>query len=484
MNKINKKNSILKLTKFIKNKKKFHIHIIGIGGAGVSGIAKILFNQGYKISGSELFSNIITDNLSLIGIKIYLNHNSRNIKDANMIIKSSAIPNSNIEVIEAYKKKIPIFNRAEILSELMNNYKGIAISGTHGKTTTTAMIVSIYIESGLDPTFVNGGLIKSLGTNSYLGNSNYFIAEADESDSSFLLLKPKLSVITNIEADHMDYYKGSFKNLKKTFLKFLHNLPLYGKAIVCIDDDTIRKIIPKIKCNVITYGFSMDADIRIYDYKQLEKRGYFKISYNNNFLMDINLNIPGYHNALNAAAAIAIAKEEKKIKKKNIFNALNKFQGTNRRFEILGEFYLKKSNNIHKIIIIDDYGHHPTEIEVTIKTLRISWPKKKLIMIFQPHRYTRTRYLYNQFVKVLSKVDILLILNIYSAGETYIKNFNSQSLCKSIFKYKKINPIFIKNNNLIFNKLISILEGDDIFLFQGAGNIGDIARSIIRNNLK
>ena len=452
-----------------------NIHFIGIGGVGMGGIATILVNEGYNISGSDLVENSITKNLNKMGVIIYFNHCYENINNANIVVVSSAISKDNPELVAARDKRIPIIHRAEMLSELMRFRYGIAIAGTHGKTTTTAMISSIYIKDGLDPTYVNGGIIKSTGTHAHFGKSYYLITEADESDASLLYLKPIIAIVTNIEADHMDTYQNNFENLKKTFIKFLDNLPFYGCAVVCIDDTVIRQLIPQIKSQIITYGFSCDADFRIEDYKQNKSKSYFTLLRPNKSSFEIVLNTPGKHNAFNAAAAIAVSSYEG-IKDCSIVSALKDFQGTSRRFDFIGEYQLKLVNgNIGTAIIIDDYGHHPTEIEASIKTARAGWSDKKIIMIFQPHRYTRTRDLFTSFINVLSQVDILLILDVYAAGEKYINGADSYTLCQSIKSCTKITPILVRYNNMLIDILAPLLSGNDIIIIQGAGSVSKIA---------
>ena len=355
---------------------------------------------------------------------------------------------------------------------------GIAVSGTHGKTTTTSMIFDILNQNKLDPTVINGGLIKSINSHAKLGFSKYFIAEADESDGSFLCLNPKAAIITNIESDHIDNYNGEFKLLKKTFLDFLNKIPSYGIAILCTDNKAILNILPKIKCKVITYGFNKNAEFRITSYKQSDFISNFtlirKKQLNN---LEIILNLPGEHNALNATAAIAFATYQK-IPDEKIYQSLKNFKGTSRRFEYVGKLFIKKKSIQNKsVMLIDDYGHHPTELSETIKTIRKSWPKKNLIMIFQPHRYTRTRNLYCDFIKILSQVDSLLILNVYSANESFISGADSSSLYSDIKKIKK-NTTLVTNRNLILNCLLPHLNGNDIILIQGAGDIDTIINKI------
>ncbi|VFP86259.1 UDP-N-acetylmuramate--L-alanine ligase [Candidatus Erwinia haradaeae] len=457
-----------------------HIHFVGIGGSGMSGIATILAQEGYTISGSELMPNVITQYLKTIGVTIFCHHYSENIKNSNLVVISSAISEDNPEVVAAHRANIPVIRRAEMLSELMRFRYGITISGTHGKTTTTAMIACIYEEGGLDPTLINGGVVKAIGTNARLGKSCYLIAEADESDASLLCLQPILAVITNIEADHLDTYQGSFYKLKQTFIKFLHNLPFYGRAILCIDDEVIRSIIPHIKRKIITYGYSKDADIQVLNYQYDKGKSYFTLIRQNKPVMEITLNIPGLHHALNAAAAVAVAAEDG-ISDADIICALQNFQGVSRRFDILGEYSLDQVNGCTgTVILIDDYGHHPTEINVTIKTIRSMWPDRNLIMIFQPHRYTRTRDLHFDFTNVLSQVDELIMLEVYSAGESPISGADSNSLCCSIRDYKKLNPILISNHNQVLKNLLPRLTGNNLVLVQGAGDIETIAYEISR----
>lgn len=387
----------------------------------VWGIAEVLANEGYEISGSDLAPNVVTQQLVALGATVYFNHRPENIRGASVVVVSTAISAENPEIIAAREARIPVIRRAEMLAELMRYRHGVAIAGTHGKTTTTAMISNIYAQAGLDPTFVNGGLVKSAGTHARLGCSRYLIAEADESDASFLHLQPMVAVVTNIEADHMDTYHGNFDNLKETFITFLHNLPFYGRAVMCLDDDVIRSIIPKVGRYITTYGFSEDADVRITHYEQKGAQGFFTISREDMPDLQVVLNAPGRHNALNATAAVAVATEEG-IADEHILAALLNFQGTGRRFDFLGNYGLEHVNGQEgEVMLVDDYGHHPTEVDATIKAARAGWPDKRLVMIFQPHRYTRTRDLYEDFATVLNQVDILLLTDVYAAGEPLLQ---------------------------------------------------------------
>ncbi|MCA7013462.1 UDP-N-acetylmuramate--L-alanine ligase [Dickeya dadantii] len=461
-----------------------HIHFVGIGGAGMGGIAEVLANEGYQISGSDLAPNAVTQQLTDLGARIYFHHRPENVNEASVVVVSSAIAADNPEIIAAHEARIPVIRRAEMLAELMRFRHGIAVAGTHGKTTTTAMVTSIYAEAGLDPTFVNGGLVKAAGTHARLGSSRYLIAEADESDASFLHLQPMVAIVTNIEADHMDTYQGDFENLKQTFINFLHNLPFYGHAVMCLDDAVIRELLPKVGRHITTYGFSDDADVRLADYRQVGAQGLFTLARQGKPLLNVTLNAPGRHNALNAAAAVAVATEQG-IDDDAILRALARFQGTGRRFDFLGEFPLQSVNGKSgSAMLVDDYGHHPTEVDATIKAARAGWPDKRLVMIFQPHRYTRTRDLYDDFAHVLSQVDVLLMLDVYSAGEAPIPGADSRSLCRTIRGRGKIDPIMVPDVETLPELLAQALQGDDLVLVQGAGNIGKLARRLAENRLQ
>ncbi|MDV7104504.1 UDP-N-acetylmuramate--L-alanine ligase [Vibrio sp. TH_r3] len=449
------------------------IHFVGIGGAGMSGIAEVLLNEGYQISGSDLASNAVTDNLSSKGADIYFGHSEKNIEKASVVVVSTAIKADNPELVAAKNKRIPVVQRAEMLAELMRFRHGIAVAGTHGKTTTTALVTQIYFEAGMDPTFVNGGLVKSAGTNARLGSSRILIAEADESDASFLHLQPMVSIVTNIEADHMDTYGGDFAVLKQTFIDFLHNLPFYGQAIVCIDDPVVRELIPQISRQVITYGFSKDADVRLENYSQQGQQGTFTVIRAGKEPLNITLNIPGRHNALNATAAIAVATEDD-ISDTAIMKAMAGTEGTGRRFDHLGEFETGNGN----VMLVDDYGHHPSEVDVTIQAARAGWGDKRLVMIFQPHRYSRTRDLYDDFANVLENVDVLIMLDVYSAGEKPIQGADSRSLCRTIRTRGQIDPVFVANQEALPSVLANLMKDGDLVLTQGAGDVGKVAKQL------
>ncbi len=437
-----------------------------------------------QISGSDLAPNPVTQQLTSLGATIFFNHRPENVRDASVVVVSSAISADNPEIVAAHEARIPVIRRAEMLAELMRFRHGIAIAGTHGKTTTTAMVSSIYAEAGLDPTFVNGGLVKAAGVHARLGHSRYLIAEADESDASFLHLQPMVAIVTNIEADHMDTYHGDFENLKQTFINFLHNLPFYGRAVMCVDDPVIRELLPRVGRQTTTYGFSEDADVRVEDYQQIGPQGHFTLLRQGMQDLHVTLNAPGRHNALNAAAAVAVATEEG-IADDAILRALESFQGTGRRFDFLGEFPLEPVNGkAGTAMLVDDYGHHPTEVDATIKAARAGWPDKNLVMLFQPHRYTRTRDLYDDFANVLTQVDALLMLDVYPAGEAPIPGADSRSLCRTIRNRGKIDPILVSDPAQVATMLAPVLTGNDLILVQGAGNVGKIARYLSEIKLK
>ncbi|MDA1371591.1 MAG: UDP-N-acetylmuramate--L-alanine ligase [Proteobacteria bacterium] len=456
------------------------IHFVGIGGAGMCGIAEVLLNQGYKIAGSDIKKSTNTQRLESMGVKIYIGHDSKNVKLADVVVFSSAVDNKNPELKAAIAQSKPLIPRAEMLAELMRYRHSIAIAGTHGKTTTTSIVASILAEGGLDPTFVIGGLLNSAGTNARLGESRYLVAEADESDASFMHLQPMVTVVTNIEADHMSTYGGDFENLKKYFVDFLHNLPFYGLAVLCIDDPVVREILPLVSRPKLTYGFSADADFRIRNLQQKERTTEFEvIRPGKKQPLKLKLNMPGRHNALNATAAIVIATDEG-IKDKNIRTGIQKFSGVGRRFDVQGEFSVTDGT----ITLIDDYGHHPTEVAATIRALRDGWPKNRLVMIYQPHRYSRTKDLYEDFVEVLSEVDVLLLLEVYSAGEKKIAGADSRSLCRSLRLRGKVDPVYVQKEADVHGILKDMLKGGDMVLTQGAGSVGLLAQDLARKGFQ
>lgn len=452
------------------------IHFVGIGGAGMGGIAEVLLNEGYAVSGSDLTSNSVTKRLEQFGAKIIQKHHSDNIKNADVIVRSSAIPDDNPELVAARQARIPIVPRALMLAELMRFRYGIAIAGTHGKTTTTSLVTSILAEAGLDPTFVIGGRLNSTGSNAKLGSGKYLVAEADESDASFLYLKPIMSAVTNIDADHMSTYNGDFSNLKQTFVEFLHHLPFYGLAVLCLDDPVVRDIIPQVSRPILTYGFSEEADIRALEFDQQGVKTHFKVLRRDKPSLEILLNLAGQHNVLNSLAAIAIATEID-IPDAAIKKALSTFSGVGRRFQMYGEFNLSQG----RVFLVDDYGHHPREIKATLQAIRKAWPNRRLVMAYQPHRYTRTRDLFDDFAQVLSEVDVLVLLDVYSAGESIIPGADGRSLCRNIRQRGKVDPIFVEHPQDLPIALQNVLQDQDIVLTQGAGNIGAISAELAKN---
>jgi UDP-N-acetylmuramate--alanine ligase len=443
------------------------------------GIAEVLLNMGYRISGSDIRESKNTHRLQAMGANIYIGHAEQNVTGVHVVVCSSAIDESNPEIYAAREFRIPVVPRAEMLAELMRYRHGIAVAGTHGKTTTTSLIASIFAEAALDPTFVIGGLVTSAGTNARLGESRFLIAEADESDASFLHLQPMISVVTNIEADHMATYDGDFNKLKKTFLEFLHNLPFYGMAVMCIDDDVVREILPAISRSILTYGFSDDADFCITDLVKDGLVSRFTVRRPEGMAaIDLVINMPGEHNVLNATAAVAVASDEG-VDDDAIMRGVEKFQGVGRRFELHGEYPVEGGS----VLLVDDYGHHPTEVEATIAAARQAWPDRRLLMVYQPHRYTRTKDLYEDFVRVLSTVDSLLLLEVYSAGEQPIAGADSRSLCGTIRNRGYVDPVFVKNINEIEAVLHDFMRPGDVVLTQGAGNVGTIAAQLAAGKL-
>lgn len=449
-----------------------HIHFVGIGGAGMSGIAEVLKNQGYDVSGSDLKEGAVTDRLKAMGVDVQIGHREENSASADVVVVSSAVGADNPEVAAARNRRVPIVPRAEMLAEIMRYRHGIAVAGTHGKTTTTSLIASILGEAGLDPTFVIGGKLNSAGTNAQLGGSRYLVAEADESDASFLHLTPVISVVTNIEADHMDTYGGDVEKLKQTFVDFLHNLPFYGVAVMCVDDGYVREIIPRISRAIITYGIeNADADYRAENISSDGLRTHFVVKRpGGRSDLTVELKMPGRHNVLNALAAIAVATDEG-VADEAICRGLAGFAGVGRRFQVYGDYQTPRGT----VTLIDDYGHHPTEVEAVIRAAHDAWPDRRLVMLYQPHRYTRTRDLYEDFVRVLSEVDGLLLMDVYSAGESVIPGADGRALCRSIRQRGQVEPVFVEDNREIETLLANVLQDGDLLITQGAGDIGGVA---------
>ncbi len=459
------------------------IHFIGIGGAGMGGIAEVLHNQGYVITGSDLSNSKMVERLQGLGIEVVLGHHEKNITNADVVVVTSALSSNNPELVAAHQKGIPVVRRAEMLAELMRFGQGIAVAGTHGKTTTTSILASIMATANLDPTFVIGGKLNSLGANAKLGAGRYFIAEADESDASFLHLNPVIAIVTNIDRDHMTTYGGDFQKLRQVFIDFLSRLPFYGMAVINIDDPVARDIIPEIKCQVVTYGQSANADYQLMEYTQNYSQSEFTVFHkSSNSTFKLSMSMPGIHNALNALAATAVCLEEG-VELKYIEQALANFSGIGRRFQVYEHLKLTNgtntSTNFTSFTMIDDYGHHPNEVATIINALRVGWPGKRVVMLYQPHRFTRTRDLFNDFVTVLAQVDVLILLPVYAASELPLAGASSKDLYKAIINKDFHNCYYFESFNELYNNLAIIIKSEDIVVVQGAGDISQVAEKLL-----
>lgn len=450
------------------------IHFVGIGGTGMSGIAEVLSNLGYEVSGSDIKESAVTKRLEREGVKVYIGHHKENIENVDVVVTSTAVNKNNEEVKAAYLNRITVIPRAEMLAELMRFRFGIAVAGTHGKTTTTSLTASMLAEGGLDPTFVIGGRLNSAGTNAKLGLGQYLVAEADESDASFLHLQPMMAVVTNIDQDHMETYGGSYQRLKDTFIEFLHHLPFYGLAVMCLDDEGVRDILSDITKPVKTYGVHKDADVRAIDIEQHGFQTSFTvIRWGDKQPLRVTLNMPGWHNMLNALAAITIA-TRLELNDETIIKSLETFKGIGRRFQMNGDVPLADGH----ISLVDDYGHHPREVGATLEAMNQAWPERRKVVVFQPHRYTRTRDLFEDFVEILSTVDVLILLDIYTAGESEIVGANGQTLSRAIRTRGQVDPVFVKDSKELAEILAGIVLADDVVLTMGAGNVGQIAAEL------
>lgn len=454
-----------------------HIHFVGVGGVGMSGIAEVYLNLGFEVSGSDLKSSVATDRLQQRGAKISIGHQASNVAGADVVVISSAVQEDNAEVKEAKEHRIPVVPRAAMLGELMRFRHGIAVAGTHGKTTTTSLVASLLAEAELDPTFVIGGRLNSAGSNARLGEGHYLVAEADESDASFLMLQPMMAVVTNIDADHMSTYKGDFGILRSTFRDFLHHLPFYGLAVLCIDDPEVRNLIPEVARPVVTYGMSEDADVRATKITQQGLQTSFTVSTpEQEDWLNITLNLPGNHNVQNALAAIAIA-NELNVSDDAILRGLKSFQGIGRRFQIFGE--LDFGNG--KAMVVDDYGHHPREVAATLQAVRAGWPERRIVMLFQPHRYSRTRDLFEDFSQILSEPDVLLLMEVYAAGEQPITGADSRSLIRAVRLRGNNDPVFVESKESLKDLLPKIIKDGDILLTLGAGDVGTVPSLLVEH---
>lgn len=450
-----------------------NIHFIGIGGSGMSGIAEVLVNLDFHVSGSDLASNATTKRLASFGATVYQGHAKEHLNDADVVVVSSAVNEQNPEIIAAREKNIPVIPRALMLAELMRFKQGIAVAGTHGKTTTTSLIASILAEAGMDPTFVIGGKLESASTNARLGSGDYIVVEADESDASFLHLSPILAVVTNIDHDHMGTYEHSFEKLKSAFVEFLQQIPFWGMAVLCTDDANIREILPRVTRPVMTYGTTDDARIRAKNIRADSGKMHFTVERINGVTttFDVTLNLPGQHYVLNALAAIAVA-SELNVPDEAIIKALKEFKGVGRRFERYGEIPARTGGTF---TLIDDYGHHPVEMQAVIAAARGAFPNRRLVMAFQPHRYTRTRDCFEDFVRVLSTTDVALLTEVYSAGEAPIVAADTRSLIRAIRVVGKNEPIFVETTDDLPEAILNIAQANDVVIVMGAGSIGQVA---------
>jgi len=447
------------------------MHFIGIGGVGMGGIAEVMHNLGFRVSGSDVGSNALTVRLESLGVEVHRGHEATHAAHADVVVVSTAIPDGNPEIDYARKHRIPIVRRAEMLAELMRFQQGIAVAGTHGKTTTTSLVASVLAEGGIDPTYVIGGRLNSSSTNAYLGQSDWLVAEADESDASFLHLQPMISIVTNIDADHLPTYEGDFERLKQTFVEFLMHLPFYGLAIVCLDDEHVRDILPQVARPIRTYGFNEAADVRALNVTQQGLQMHFDVRMANGIGIDnVVLNMPGEHNVLNALAAVTVAMELG-VNVTTIKPALASFAGVGRRVQSQGLLHFAKGT----ANLFDDYGHHPTEVAATLQAMRGGWPDQRLVVVFQPHRYSRTRDLFEDFAEALAVPDVLLLTEVYAAGEEPITGADGRALARAIRNRGMVDPIFVENIADVPAALGNILEDQDVVLTLGAGSVGALA---------
>lgn len=450
------------------------VHFIGIGGAGMSGIAEVLKELGYSVSGSDIAQNAVTERLSQLGCIVFHGHHKENVQNTDVVVVSSAINEQNPEIKAARARKIPVVRRAEMLAELMRFRQGIAVAGTHGKTTTTSLTTSLLNEAGMDPTYVIGGKLNSSASNSRLGKGEYLVAEADESDASFLYLKAMIAVVTNIDADHLSTYDGDFGKLKETFVEFLHHLPFYGLAVLCVDDEHVRDILPQVNRPIVTYGIQYPADVRALNVRYDAMSSHFTLACaRDGRKLDVTLNMPGEHNVLNALAAIAIT-AELGVSDDVILRALANFGGVGRRFQYYGDINLPQGC----ITLIDDYGHHPTEMAATMQAVKAAWSNRRVVVLFQPHRYTRTRDLFEDFAQVLSEPEMLILMDVYAASEEPIAGADGRALARSIRNRNKVDPVFVAQEADVVDTLRNILQDGDVLLCLGAGSIGTIAASL------
>jgi UDP-N-acetylmuramate--alanine ligase len=449
------------------------IHLVGIGGSGMGGIAEVLLNLGYEVQGSDLKANAVTQRLERLGAHIFIGHAAEHLGKADVVVVSSAVNRENPEVAAALASRIPVVPRAEMLGELMRFRYSVAVAGTHGKTTTTSLVASVLAEGGLDPTFVIGGRLKSADSNARLGAGRYLVAEADESDASFMHLQPMIAIVTNIDNDHLGTHDGDFARLKQSFVDFLHNLPFYGLAVLCADDAEVRSILPSVGRPYLTYGFGAEADVRAVEIERLGSQSRYRALRAGSSPIDLVINLPGRHNVLNSLAAVAVA-TELGVADAPIQRALANFQGIDRRLQQLGEIEWPGGS----ALLVDDYAHHPTEVAATLEAVRQAWPSRRLVLVFQPHRYTRTRDLLDDFGRTLSECDVLLITEVYAAGETPLANADGRAICRAVRSRGRIEPVFVERVDDLAESLRSVLNDGDVVLTMGAGSIGAVAHEL------
>ncbi len=450
------------------------IHFVGIGGSGMGGIAEVLLNLGYSVQGTDLRRSAVTDRLVALGAEVTIGHAAEHITTANVVVVSSAVRADNPEVVAALAARIPVVQRAEMLAELMRFKSGIAVAGTHGKTTTTSLVASILAEGGEDPTFVIGGRLKSADSNARLGSGRYLVAEADESDASFLHLQPLAAIVTNIDNDHLSTHGGDFEKLKQSFIDFLHNLPFYGFAVLCLDDPQVKSVLPRIARPIVTYGIDEAADIRAVDIERHGLKSKFMVTRpSRETPLPITLSVPGRHNVLNALAAIGVA-TELGIADEAIQRALEQFSGIDRRLQVLGEI----DTAAGRVTLIDDYGHHPREVAATLEAIQQGWAGRRVVLAFQPHRYTRTRDLLDDFAEVLSTADVLLVTEVYAAGEAPIADADGRAICRAVRTRGRVEPVFCARPEDLAAALAPLLHADDVLVTMGAGHISAVAHEL------
>jgi UDP-N-acetylmuramate--alanine ligase len=449
-----------------------NIHFVGIGGSGMGGIAEVLLNLGYHVQGSDLKPNGVTQRLAKLGAQIKIGHAAANVGKADVLVVSTAVAADNPEVVEARSRRLPIVQRAVMLGELMRFRYSIAVAGTHGKTTTTSMVASILAEGGLDPTFVIGGRLKSADSNARLGAGKFLVAEADESDASFMHLQPMISIVTNVDNDHLGTHEGDFERLKQSFIDFLHNLPFYGLAVVCADDPIAKSLLPRINRPFVTYGIDSDSDLRAVNIRREGVQTHFDVERRGSSQrLSVRLNLPGRHNVLNSLAAIAVA-QELEVSDAAIQSALTSFHGVDRRLQQYGDV----QTSVGKVTIIDDYGHHPTELAATLEAIRQGWPNRRILLAFQPHRYSRTRDLLDDFARVLAgNADALIVTEVYAAGETPIPGADGKAICRAVRSHGRVEPVYVEKIDELPRSLIQIARDGDVIVTMGAGSIGSLA---------